>query len=129
MRSQEMSISKRSRPDIAPIILVLLGRVRATNINNWCKLKKLCEYFHSTVEDHLVVSIYLGVNIALSVHEEFWSYTSGISTMLKSSCDLIMLNTKMKVNSSSSTEVELIAVDDILVQCFGCQNSCWNRGN
>jgi hypothetical protein len=111
-------LCKRGRPDIQPVISFLSTRVRNPNQNDWEKLKRMMEFLWTTRNDVLKLSVddlstiqwYL--DAAFAVHPDMKSHT-GSNMTLGRGC-IVSICTKQKTNSRSSTEAELISLDDIL---------------
>ena len=110
--------SKRARPDILPAITFLCTRVKSPNENDWMKLRRLMEFLKATKEDVLTLEasnygkITWHLDAAFGVHNDYMSHTGAVMTLGKGCIQTI--STKQKVNSRSSTEAELISMDDIL---------------
>ena len=113
-------LSKRARLDIAPTISVLSTRVQSPNEADWKKLVRLMMYLHGTQGMHLTLSandlrtIKWYVDASFAVHPDFRSHTGGVMTMGEGGMQI--LSKKQKLNSRSSTEAELIGVDDSATQ-------------
>jgi hypothetical protein len=111
-----MFLSKRARPDINPAIGFFAGRVKQPNEGDWKKLLKVMGYLKGTREDVLTLeaddcqTLTWYVDAAFGVHADMKSQTGSVFTMGKGS--IISDALKQKVNSRSSTEAELIGVDD-----------------
>ena len=109
-------VSKRARLDIAPTISVLSTRVQKPNDDDWKKLVRLMKYLNGTQELHLTLSandlrtIKWYIDASFAVHPDFRSHTGGVMTMGEGGMQI--LSNKQKLNSRSSTEAELIGVDD-----------------
>jgi hypothetical protein len=110
--------SKRTRPDILPAITFLCSRVKSLNENDWMKLIQMLEFLITTKQDALTLeannygNITWHLDAAFRVHNDYKSPTGAIMTLGKGCFQSI--STKQKVNSRSSTEAELISMDDIL---------------
>ena len=110
-------LSKRARPDIQQAIAVLTTRVKAPNEADWQKLLRLMKYLNGTKEKVLTLKIEdinmikWFVDASFAVHDDFKSHTGTIMTMGKGAVQAI--SRKQKLNTRSSTESELVGVDDI----------------
>jgi Reverse transcriptase (RNA-dependent DNA polymerase) len=110
--------SKRGRPDILPAITYLCTKVKAPNENDWLKLRKMMEFLKRTRDDVLTLEansygkITWYLDAAFGVHNDYKSHTGAVMTLGKGCIQSV--STKQKVNSRSSTEAELISMDDIL---------------
>ncbi len=95
-------------------------RVTLQNQGDWAKLVKLMNFLKATEND--VPRLYADdtqtikwyVDAAFAVHPNYKSHTG--ATLTFSSGVLASVSTKQKVNSRSSTEAELVAVDDVLTK-------------
>ncbi len=109
---------KRARPDIHTPVTLLCTRVKAPNQSDWKKLVRLLEYLHGTREDTLVLGIddinvmKWYVDASFAVHPDFKSHTGACATMGTGSP--MSMSRKQKLNTRSSTEAELVAVDDAI---------------
>ncbi|MGA0888342.1 MAG: Ty1/Copia family ribonuclease HI [bacterium] len=109
-------LSKRARPDIHQAIAVLSTRVKEPNESDWNKLVRMMKYLNSTKKLHLTLSIddlrvlKWYVDAAFAVHPDFKSHSGLVMTWGKGA--LISSSSKQKLNTRSSTEAELVGVDD-----------------
>ena len=111
-------ICKRARPDIQPTIAVLCTRVQAPIESDWRKLIRLMKYLNGTRElvlrlgaDNLnVVKWY--VDASFAVHPDFKSHTGAVMTLGQGAIQ--SMSRKQKLNTRSSTESELVGVDDAM---------------
>jgi hypothetical protein len=99
-------LCKRARPDSQQAILVLCTRVRDPNQADWQKLMRVMKYLNGTKEENLTLSaddlrvVKWYVDASFAVHPDFKSHTGAV------------IARKQKMNVQSSTEGELVAVDD-----------------
>ena len=113
-------LSKRARLDIAPTISVLSTRVQSPIEADWKKLIRMMRYLNGTKGWHLTLSaddlrtIKWYVDASFAVHPDFRSHTGAVMTMGEGAMQI--LSKKQKLNSRSSTESELIGVDDAATQ-------------
>ena len=111
-------LSKRARPDIQPAIAFLSTRVKEPTESDWFKLKKMLGFLKATQEDVLTLEsngdriITWHLDAAFAVHKDFKSHTGAVMSLGKGSIQSV--STKQKTNSRSSTEAELVSVDDII---------------
>ena len=109
---------KRARHELQPVIAFLCTRVQEPTNEDWAKLERMMQYLSNTADlcltlevgDELKLQWY--VDAAFAVHKDYKSHTGATMTMGKGS--VISLSTKQKINTRSSTEAELVAVDDAL---------------
>jgi hypothetical protein len=111
-------VCKRARPDIQPAIAYLTTRVREPDEQDWFKLMKMMNYLNNTLEDVLTLNTDDSFNItwhldaAFGVHHDKKSHTG--ATMSLGDGAIISVSTKQKINTRSSTEAELVSIDDII---------------
>ena len=111
-----MFLCKRGRPDISLAICFLASRVQTPNEGDWSKLIRVLAFLQATVEEVLTLeaddsqTIYWFIDAAFAVHTDMKSHTGAMMSLGKGAS--IADSTKQKVNSRSSTEAELNAVDD-----------------
>ena len=117
-----MFTSSRARPDIAPTIYFLSGRVRqgVTNKDDWAKYCRLAKYLDSTHDLHLIIH-YDGLSLArwyvdafFVVHDDFKSQLGGAMPLSDTGRAIVSGSNKQKLNTHSSTESELVSADDFL---------------
>ena len=109
---------KRARPDIQPAIAFLTTRVKEPDEQDWFKLMKLMSYLNYSQNDVLTLhaddkaTITWYLDAAFAVHNDFKSHTG--ATMNLGNGSIQSISTKQKVNTRSSTEAELVSMDDII---------------
>jgi hypothetical protein len=109
-------LCKRARSDIQQAIVVLCTRVSDPNQADWEKRMRVMKYLNGTKGENLtlradnlrVVKWY--VDASFAVHPDFKSHTGAMMTLGKGAMQSIAR--KQKMNVQSSTEGELVAVDD-----------------
>ena len=107
---------KRARPDISPTTTVLCTRVKEPNESDWKKLIRLLKYVNGSRDDVLTLSaddlhvLKWYVDASFAVHPDFKSHTGACFTYGGGSP--ITMSKKQKLNTKSSTESELVGVDD-----------------
>ena len=109
--------SKRVRGDISYAVAFLTTRVQNPNEDDWNKLTRVVGYLKSTLDMCLALEadnaniIKWWVDAAYAVHVDCRSHTGATMTLGKGA--VYNTSTKQKLNTKSSTEAELIAVDDV----------------
>jgi hypothetical protein len=109
-------VTKRARQDIQPGIAYLRTRVQHPTESDWDKLRRMIRFLKCTKKDVLTLKadnshvIKWHVDAAFAVHDDFKSHTG--ATMSLGSGAVTTGSTKQKVNTRSSTEAELIGLDD-----------------
>ena len=117
MVAKGLFLCKRGRPDIQGAIAYLCTCVQSPNECDWMKLVRLMKYLNGTraktlrikADDISVVKWYIDASFA--VHDDYKSHTG--ATMIMGSGSIQNISRKQKLNTRSSTESELVAVDDI----------------
>jgi hypothetical protein len=113
-------VTKRARPDISLAIAFLTTRVKGPNIDDWRKLRHLIEYLRATRELPLILGadgtgvLSWYVDASFAVHPDMRGHTGGAMTMGRGFP--LDKSTKHKLNTRSSTESEIVAVDDLIPQ-------------
>ena len=65
-----------------------------------------------TLEANNLQSVKWWVDVAFAAHQDLWSNTSGVMSLGKGA--IYSMSTRQKLNTKSSTESELIGVDDVM---------------
>ena len=118
--AKNLFLSKRARVDLGTTVTLLTSRVQKPNESDWLKLVRLMLYIKSTPNWHLTLSadnlttVKWFIDASFAVHPDFKSHTGATMTMGEGAMQT--LSRKQKLNSRSSTEAELIAVDDAITQ-------------
>jgi hypothetical protein len=113
---KSMFLCKRARPDINPVIGFLSSRVKEPNEGDWNKLLKALGFLKGTVNEVLTLeaddtqTLSWYIDAAFAVHADMKSHTGAVFTMGKGA--LVSDSRKQRVNSRSSTESEIVGVDD-----------------
>jgi hypothetical protein len=113
-----MFLCKRGRQDIQPGIAFLATRTTEPNEGDWAKLVKIMNFLKATQNEVASMSaddtqsIKWYVDAAFAVHKDYKSHTG--ATMSLGNGIICSMSTKQKVNTRSSTEAELVGVDDII---------------
>ena len=116
--AKALYLVKRARPDASVAIAFLTTRVREPDEDDWRKLKHLVEYFKSTTEMPLILGgdatgvLKWYVDASFAVHSNMRGHTGAGLTMGRGFP--IVSSTKQKLNTRSSTESELVGVDDMM---------------
>ena len=113
-------VSKRGRPDIQVAIAFLSTRVTQPDIDDWNKLIRVMKYLNATIHLLLTISIYgfnavkWWVDALYATHPECQSHTGGTMSLGRGS--IYSTSSKEKLNDRSSTEAELIGINDVAGQ-------------
>jgi hypothetical protein len=113
-----MFLCKRGRQDIQPGIAYLSTRTLSPTESDWKKLIKLMTFLKTTQDEVPSMSaddtqtIKWHVDASFAVHQEFKSHTG--ATMSLGHGVICSVSTKQKVNTRSSTEAELVGLEDVI---------------
>jgi hypothetical protein len=116
--AKTLYVSKHARLDFSSAIAFLTTRVRAHVIDDWRKLSHLMEYLRVDRLRLLILStdgsvvLMWYVEASFAVHPNMCSHTDGGLTMKRGFS--IVSFTKQKLNTQSSTESELVGVDNMI---------------
>lgn len=121
-------LCKRARPDLQPTIPFLCTRVQEPDRDDWKKLLRMMKYLELTQQLELTIEADDGdvllcrwyPDAAFAVHQDMRSHTGAVLTLGKGAVNT--LSAKQKLNTRSSTEAELVAADDIVVQAMWTRN-------
>jgi hypothetical protein len=109
-------VTKRARPNISLSIAFLTTRFKGPDIDDWRKLCHLVEYLRSTRELPLILAangtgvLSWYVDALFAVHPDMRGHTGGVMTFP------LDKSTKHKLNTRSSTESEIVAVNNLIPQ-------------
>ena len=118
--AKALFLSKRARLDIGPTVAILASRVQKPIQSDWKKLVRMMRYLSTTKKWHLTLTaddlrvIKWYIDASFAVHPDFKSHTGAVMTMGDGAMQV--MSRKQKLNSRSSTEAELIGVDDAITQ-------------
>jgi hypothetical protein len=124
--AKALYVTKRARPDISVAIAFLTTRVRQPNTDDWAKLSHLVKYLFGTRELPLILGadgtgiVKWYVDASFAVHPNMRSHTGGAVTLGRG-CPIVT-STKQKLNTRSSTESELVGVDDLMPSILWTRN-------
>ena len=113
-------LCKRARPDIQTAVSFLCTRVKCPDEDDWKKLKRMFQYLRGTRELVLTLEgedlrvIKWWVDASYAVHHDMRSHTGGVMSLGKGAA--YSTSTRQKLNTKSSTEAELVGVDDCMGQ-------------
>jgi hypothetical protein len=117
---KSLFVAKRARQDIAPAVAFLSTRVKAPTEQDWFKLKKMLRFLKATLNDKPrfevdnMKNIYWHLDASFAVHHDMKSHTGATMTLGKGT--ITSISTKQKINTRSSTEAELVSIDDIVAK-------------
>jgi hypothetical protein len=125
-------LSKRVRGDIALPVAFLTTRIRSPDKDDMNKLTRVIRYLRGTKELGLTLRADASnvakwfVDASYAVHPDMRSHTGG--TMTLGGGSIFNKSTKQKLNGKSSTEAEVIAVDDVVGQILWTQYFLKSQG-
>jgi hypothetical protein len=115
-------LCKRRRPDIQTTIAFLCTQVQHPTRHDYNKLSQTIKYLRKTVElvlrlsaDNLNV-VKWWVDASYGVHHAMKSHTGGVMSLGTGAA--YSASKKQKLNTKSSTEAELVGIDDIQLQAL-----------
>ncbi len=116
--AKALYLVKRARPDASVSIAFLTTRVQSPDVDDCRKLGHLMDYLRSTIDLPLTLGadssgvLKWYVDASFAVHSSMRGHTGGGLTMGKGFP--IVSSTKQNLNTRSSTESELVGVDDMM---------------
>ena len=124
-------LSKRVRPDILTAISFLARRVQSPDVDDEKKLHRVVRYIRGSRELGLrlsaeSVSIFAYVDASYGVHSDMKSHTGAVIGLGKG--PIYAKSSVQKLNSTSSTEAELIALSDSTAQIIWTRNFLMELG-
>jgi KUP system potassium uptake protein len=111
-------LCKRAHPDLQQAMSFLTTRVKKPDIDDWKKLRRVVKYLNGMKELYLTLEadnthvVKWWVDAAFAVHKDMHSQTGGTMSMGKGS--VYSSSLRQKLNMRSSTEAELVGVDDMM---------------
>ena len=119
--AKSLFATKRARPDISVPTAFLSTRVKAPDPDDWKKLTRMIRYLRGTLElplilkaDSATVGTQWWIDGSHAVHPNMRGHSGGCMTLGKGMP--ITGSSKQKLNTRSSTETEIVAVDDFMPQ-------------
>jgi hypothetical protein len=115
-------LCKRARPDIQTAIAFLCTRVQEPTKHDYNKLARVIKYLRKTEDMVLRLSadnlnvVKWWIDASYAVHPDMRSHTGG--TMSLGTGSAYSTSNKQKLNTTSSTEAELVGIHDVLPQAL-----------
>eukprot|EP00978_Attheya_sp_CCMP212_P001665 scaffold3444_cov50-Attheya_sp.AAC.1 len=115
-----MFVCKRARQDIQTGIVVLSSRTSSPNKSDWNKLVRLMDFLKATQDEVATLEaddtqmMQWHIDAAFAVHGDFKSHTGATLTLGKGT--MTSISCKQKINTRSSTESELVGLDDVIAK-------------
>ena len=116
--AQLLFLSKRARPDLQTAVAFLCTRVHEPDSDDYGKLARVMKYLQQTPHLPLILgsdgkgNIYWSVDAAFAVHNDMRGHTGAHMSFGQGT--VIGISSKQKMNTRSSTEAELVGVDQPL---------------
>ena len=119
MMAKASYLCKRSRPDIQPTVSFLTTQVKAPDQDDWKKLVRMIGYLKGTKTLVLTLSdngkgLKWWIDASNGVHPDLKGYTGATLNLGKGSA--FSKATKQKINTTNSTESELVGTFECLVE-------------
>ena len=113
-------LCKRVRPDLQTPVAFLSTRVKQPDHDDYKKLARAMKYLRNTITLPLTLEaddlqlVHWWIDGAFATHRDMCSHTGGAMSLGKGV--IYGTSTRQKLNTRSSTEAELVAVDDCMSQ-------------
>jgi len=114
--AQILFACQRGRPDLRTVVSFLTKRVKAPDEDDWKKLVRCIKYIRKTlflrlrIEANYLDQNHWFIDGAFAVHDDMKSHTGAYMTFGKGMID--GSSRGQKINTTSSTEAEVVAVHD-----------------
>ena len=118
MVAKLLYLAKRGRPDILTAVSFLCTRVKEPDMDDYKKLNRCINYLEGTQDLFLTLGtdgegiIDWWVDASFAVHEDMRSHTG--ATMSMGRGGIVNKSSKQKINTRSSTEAEVVGVNDAM---------------
>jgi hypothetical protein len=99
-------------------VAYLCTRVRSPNQSDYSKLIRVVKYLRLTISIPLILwwdgtgQLKWSVDASFAIHKDMRSHTGAVLSLGQGA--LMSMSLKQKINTKSSTEVELVGVDDAM---------------
>ena len=112
-------LSKRARSDVQTPVAFMTTRVKAPDKDDYKKFTRVVKYlrgspklYYLTLEADDTHIVKWCIDASFAVHKDMKSYTGGTMSLGKGSA--YSASTRQKLNTKSSTEAELVGVNDLM---------------
>ena len=118
MTAKMLFLSKRARPDILGTVAFLTTRVKSPDTDDYKKLGRVVKYLRQTPDLYLTLEaddlqvMKWWVDASFAVHNDMRSHTGATMSLGKGS--IYSTSTRQRLNTTSSTEAELVGVADAM---------------
>ena len=133
MTAKLLFLSKRARPDLQQAVAFLTTRVKEPDTDNYKKLGRALKYLHAephlplTLEANNAQIIKWWVDASFAAHKDMRSHTGGTMSLGKGS--VYSMSVRQKLNTTSSTEAELVGVHDLMPMILWTQHFLREQGH
>jgi hypothetical protein len=135
-RSRVMSlmyVAKRSRPDILKEVAFLSTKVSKPSMEDERKLSRLEGYLSTTIGDKLILrpkclTLFASVDASYGVHSDCKGHSGIVLSLGRSGSIVMAKSVKQKLVARSSTESELVALDDSICYILWCRRMLCELG-
>jgi len=130
--AKALYVCKRARPDIQLAVSFLATRVQSPDVDDFKKLGRCMRYLRGTRDLPLTLEcseigvIRWWVDASFAVHPNYRSHTGATMSLGKGS--VYSSSTKQKINARSSTEAELIGVNDAMAMILWTRHFLEGQG-
>jgi hypothetical protein len=113
-------LCKRARPDVQTVVAFLCTRVQSPDEDDYKKLTRVMRYLRSTInmpltlESNNINIVKWWADASYAVHPDMKSHTGGAMSLGRGV--IYGTSTRQKLNTKSSTEAELVGVNDVMPQ-------------
>jgi Reverse transcriptase (RNA-dependent DNA polymerase) len=132
MTAQLLYLCKRARPDLQTAVSFLTTRVQKPDDDDFKKLARCVRYlkrtshYPLTLEANSMTAIKWWVDASYAVHPDMRSHTGGTMSLGKGS--VYSSSIRQKMNTRSSTEAELVGVNDMMSMVLWTRNFLESQG-
>ena len=125
-------LAKQTRPNILLAIVFLCTQVKAPDMDDYKKLGCCLSYVRCTKELHLTLEakdmsvIHWWIDASFAVHANYKSHT-GACLSFGRGCP-VNISLKQKINTRSSTEAELVSINDAMALVLWCRLFIMGQG-
>ena len=125
-------LCKRARPDLQTAVAFLTTRVTCPDEDDYKKLRRCICYLRATKELYLTLEadesgrVRWWVDASFAVHPDMKSHTGAVLSLGRGAA--CAMSTRQKINTKSSTEAELVGVDDAMPNIIWTRNFLKGQG-
>ena len=118
-------LCKRSGPDVETLVYFLTTRVKEPDVDGWGKLRHGLMYLKGTLymkwylTTDSLSNIVWWVDRSFGVHWDSKGHTGAMMSIGKGA--IVNISRKQKMNVASSTESELVSIEDVIGMIMWCK--------